>query len=82
MKVLRDTEISLWLLLLLAAVSMLIFRIAFDFPVQFKEQEAASMEINDVQVEHADLEDFVGIKTELTDLREGMRIFRVPKWPQ
>ena len=40
MKLLRDMEINLWLLLLLAAVAILIFRIAFHIPVPSFDQEA------------------------------------------
>jgi len=41
MKLLRDIEINLWLLLLLAAVAIiLIYRIGFHFPVPAFDQEA------------------------------------------
>ena len=40
MKALRDREMTLWLLLLLAAVSILIYRIAFSIPVPSIDEEA------------------------------------------
>jgi preprotein translocase subunit SecY len=40
MKVLRDREMTLWLLLLLAVVLLLIYRIGFHIPVPGFDEEA------------------------------------------
>ena len=40
MKVLRDKEMTLWLLLLLAVVSIMIYRIGFHIPVPGFDEEA------------------------------------------
>lgn len=54
-------------------------RIAFELPVDFEEQAIESLQVENQQVERAQLSMLAGIKTQLTKkhLPKGTRVFRV-----
>jgi hypothetical protein len=54
-------------------------RIAFELPIEFEEQIASSLQVENEQVKLASASQLVGIKTNLSkhQLRNGIRVFRV-----
>jgi hypothetical protein len=55
-------------------------RIAFELPVEFEEQVVESLQVDGEPVERADVGQFAGIKTHLTEeqvKKKGVRVFRV-----
>ena len=54
-------------------------RIAFELPVEFEEQEIASLEVENQPVAQAEIGMLAGIKTHLTkeQARKGIRVFRL-----
>jgi hypothetical protein len=56
-------------------------RIAFELPVEFEEQDAESLMFDNKQVDKAEIDELVGIKTNLNkeQARKGVRVFRLRK---
>ena len=58
-------------------------RVAVEFPIEFEEIEANSVQVNDQRVDLATIGDPAGLlwPKEKPKLREGARVFRVAKDP-
>jgi len=56
-------------------------RIAIEFPIEFEEAAVDSIFINDKAVQQANIGDQTGVlwPAGMSKLREGMRVFRIPK---
>jgi hypothetical protein len=54
-------------------------RIAFELPIEYEEQEVASLQVENRQVATAEVSMLAGIKTNLTkmQLRKGVRAYRI-----